>query len=154
MKHIITIIITILCIINIYAEPVDINTAKKIALNVIHHKSNDNFEIEKVITYKERELITTYVVIFKEKGWVLVSADDDTVPVFAYSTTGNFNADNLPPAKQEWIKHFNESVYDVVKNNNQIKETKYKWENILQNKFEDKSKSVSPLLLFVTATDI
>lgn len=49
------------------------------------------------------------------KGFVIVSADDCTRPVFGYSYTSSFSADNMPPHVAEWIDGYRREVDDLQK---------------------------------------
>lgn len=145
MKYYIIIII-LFSLLHVHAKPIDANTAKKIALTVIKSKSSNDFVVKNVIENRENGIITTYLVDFIKNGWVLVSADDRTVPIFAYSTTSKFEINDLSPTMRDWLRHFNESVYDVIKTNNQRKRVKYKWNKILNENIEKTEKAVEPLL--------
>ncbi|MBO4849423.1 MAG: C10 family peptidase [Prevotella sp.] len=48
------------------------------------------------------------------EGFVILSGDDRTVPVLAYSDTGSFDADNMPPNMQWWMDYYEEAVAQVA----------------------------------------
>ena len=41
-----------------------------------------------------------------ENGFMIVSADDSSVPLLGYSNTNNFDVDNIPPQLQWWLKGY------------------------------------------------
>lgn len=133
---------------NLFAEPIDSIQAKLIAVNFMQYKApqKKNFEIEKVIVRKYNEINTTYVANFKEGGYVLVPADNSVVPVLTYNTKQKFDETKLPDAAEDWLLHYDESVYNqkIVKASN--KNTIQKWGDIINKKFHTKSDSIGPLL--------
>lgn len=145
MKYkIITFIILFPLFIN--ANPVDTIIAKKIALNVIKYKGDKRNEVGNIITNKINRIAVTYIVNFKKVGFVIVSADDATVPVFVYSTTDKYDLERQSPAAKDWLRHYNESVYSVIQRKISNRKTRYKWDKILNREFTDSEKPVAQLL--------
>ena len=93
MKKIILIILTFYVCNSLIAKPVDVDTAKKVALNWYSEKSDINVNnlmiTEIFIEEKDSENIF-YIFNFENTGFVIVSADDDTIPILCYSLKGNY----------------------------------------------------------------
>lgn len=51
-----------------------------------------------------------YAFNLKGGGFIIASADNRTLPVLGYSTTGSIDWDNLPPNMQEWLRSYDEAI--------------------------------------------
>ena len=51
-----------------------------------------------------------------DKGFVIVSADDNAREILGYSETGSFNADNMPENMKVWFQHYAEEIAWAAKN--------------------------------------
>lgn len=51
------------------------------------------------------------------KGFVILSGDDQTVPVLAYADHGYFDSGNLPPNLKWWMDYYKEAVREVAERN-------------------------------------
>ncbi|HPX76209.1 MAG TPA: C10 family peptidase [Bacteroidales bacterium] len=85
-----------------------------------------------------------------DQGYVIVSSDDQIIPILAYSFEGGFNFDNMSPGQADFLNYFNESI-EFVKNNemNVNEKAVSQWQELLyfnQNK-DFQLKSTSPILL-------
>lgn len=85
-----------------------------------------------------------------DKGYVIVSSDDQIIPILAYSFEGGFNFDNMSPGQADFLNYFNESI-EFVKNNemNVNEKAVSQWQELLYfNHNKDfQLKSTSPILL-------
>jgi hypothetical protein len=89
-----------------------------------------------------------YVFNFKDGGFVLVSADKRTMPVFAYSTESSFDLQDIAPATQLWIDKYMEQT-DLIINQNIVADEKVKkaWSQYMSGNIQRGSeKSVSTLV--------
>ncbi|MFZ4581673.1 MAG: C10 family peptidase [Paludibacter sp.] len=59
--------------------------------------------------------ITTYYVFNKSdnNGFVIVSADERTKPILAYSTEGSFNTSSLPQTLKYWLNVYNNEILSI-----------------------------------------
>ncbi|MCX7953861.1 MAG: C10 family peptidase [Bacteroidales bacterium] len=138
---------------NLYCEPVDSITAKKIAINFIRHQYNKfykdelNLKIEKINEFKYEDKTAFYIVSFKDSGFVIVSANTNAFPIFGYSYQNKIDLNNLPPA---FISYVNKAAIQVTKyaekNYSEIN-TKL-WNDILNNnlKLNTNTKGIGPLV--------
>ena len=49
-----------------------------------------------------------------DKGYVILSGDDRTVPVLAYSEKGSLDVDHLPENMKWWLQYYEEAIEQVV----------------------------------------
>ena len=92
---------------NIKAVPVDSTEAKQVALNFFRHKNPTKTWAKiiktEVATYKG--FITRYTFVFSNNSFVIVSADNSTVPVLAYSDENAYSEKVEPPPTFEyWLQ--------------------------------------------------
>lgn len=117
-----------------YAKPVDEATARKVGFNFLRDAA-----LEGLSTAGQLELAHTsasadgkvkyfYVFNLNRAGFVMVSADDQVEPVFAYSNEGDFNPNNVPDAAKTWLENYaNEIAYVIEKNFPATIEISEKW---------------------------
>ena len=78
--------------------PVDVETAKMAAQNFASRSRGVSKMASDVVTEQFEGQNSFYVVNFREGGWVMVSADNSTVPIFAYSQEGAYRIEDEKPA--------------------------------------------------------
>lgn len=49
-------------------------------------------------------------------GYMLLSADDNALPVLGYSDSGSFDADNMPPAMKWWLEEYGRQIEYAAQN--------------------------------------
>ena len=81
----------------LYSNPVDIETAKIVAQNFIGRSRGTSKMVSDVVTERFEGHNSFYVVNFDEGGWVMVSADNFTVPVLAFSHDGTYRTEDEKP---------------------------------------------------------
>ena len=62
----------------------------------------------KAVTYEG--LKAYYVVQFAPEGWVLISADDTSAPIFGYNTTGKFQTEDMPFNMQAQMDIYSQQI--------------------------------------------
>ncbi|MCD4791633.1 MAG: C10 family peptidase [Bacteroidales bacterium] len=127
------IIILFLITTAINAKPVDKKTAKTVAVNFMQntYPNKSDYSIKSVIENRIKNINTTYIVEFNSGGYVIVSANDATIPVFLFSEDGKYEINNIPPAVQQWYDYYNKSVYITTVENYSNEKTINKWKQIL-----------------------
>ncbi|MCD6113298.1 MAG: C10 family peptidase [Bacteroidales bacterium] len=141
----------------VFGKEVDKNKAKQIAKNVYIERINNNadsktdiFSNNITITYKSK---TAYYVfnIKDNKGFIIISSDDDVYPVLGYSKKGHYTEDisDKAPAFIDWMDFYKEQIYFVKEN--KLKGTdnvKSEWKKYSSKKFHPQKdiKDVGPLL--------
>lgn len=133
------------------ANPVDSTEAKQIAINFFQYKNPNKSwaNIKQTISQHYKGVTTRYTFVFENNSFVVVSADNSTVPILAYSKEETYSAENKSPSFEYWMQtEYDEWVVYNRKNNIDNKNTISKWNEIKNNNFnQNKStNSVSPLI--------
>lgn len=113
------------------ANPVDVNTAKSIGTKFLQASTNvkSTADLQLVATYSIDRGDAAFYVFNAENGYVIVAADDCATPILAYSNEGCFNAEDIPPAMQQYLYGFVEQIQYGVENNISADEkTAKQWE--------------------------
>lgn len=130
----------------VVANPVNFKTAESVAKNYYQYYSKSKkFEIEYFKVEKFNGLNTFYTFIFKNSGFVIVSADDNVQPILAFSDN-YFNPNDISPAQKALFESYNQIIEDIIVNNKTNITNKKTWENYYNSKFENSKKEVLPLL--------
>lgn len=107
-------IIVLFSAIRPFANPITVETAKKVALNWIVEKSdfsNGEIYVTDVLIIKENEINLIYICKLYPQGFVFVSADDIANPIIAYSKKDIYNNFDQPPA---FIGMINSAKKDIL----------------------------------------
>ncbi len=90
------------------AAPVDSLTAKNIAMNFVNTRASvrDGQQVHRVSTTFPH----LFVFNVEGGGFVVVSGDDRTRPVLAYSETGSFDPTGMPDAVAGWLSRYEEQL--------------------------------------------
>jgi hypothetical protein len=134
-----------------YANPVDSIKAKVVAENyyIFLKPAAKELKVSKVNTKNYKGITTRYTFVFENNDFVIVSADDATVPVFGYSTKGNYNDTTYNANFEYWVQtEYDEWVYKVRQNNISNDKTLPMWNKIINKNFvKNKSEyEVNPLI--------
>ena len=137
----ITITLLIFITDNIFAKKVEIPNAKRVAVNFYYERINqyykteyDNIKIKEVFIEKYDNEAVYYIFNIKEKGYVIVSANDVAYPVLAYSFNRAYQPDNQPPQFITWMKQYKAQIIYAINNNIKVTEKTIKaWEHLLSN---------------------
>lgn len=95
-----------------------------------------------------------YFYVFNtEKGFVIVSGDDNIMPVLAYSDENRFYPDKMSPVVYKWLTGYKDQIRDVMENSNTMQPSaaiSAQWTALINNApsafASGKTTSVSPLL--------
>ena len=116
------------------AKPVNIGRASDVASRFFPGVDLQVVEMENIYVFSP----------VSGQGFVLVAADDCVRPVLAYSYSGRFDAQNMPPHVAAWIDGYNREVASLVAAGiAPSAEVQALWENTLSRKSDV---SVDPLL--------
>ncbi len=103
-----------------FAAPVDVNTAQKIGEKFVksNMKSLRNFQkTEHVFTLSDDNgNACLYVFNIDDNGYFIVSADDRAKPILAYSEEGALDINNLPSSMSYYLEHYKNSISFVIEN--------------------------------------
>ena len=92
-----------------FPKEFQIEQVKTISENFIDKKNNYTIKSIENIQYKNR-FITMYLVHLDPNGFIIVSADDRTMPVLGYSYRNSINLDDLPKQLKKILNSYSESI--------------------------------------------
>ena len=114
-KSVLSFLCLVLCVLMAQAGPVDKQQAQQQAQAFFAKKGKTLKKVSK--PYKApRKAATTdeaYYYVFNSEGnngFVIVSGDDRTAPVFGYSDTGSFDEKNIPENMRAWLEGYVEEI--------------------------------------------
>lgn len=105
-RLLLTVVISSLAIVNIWAEFVTPDRASQLAAGFMKMGVTpvaQQHVSQRASARGGRVEPEYYVFNNPSGGWVLISADDRVAPVIAYSATGQFDADRMPVNVAEWM---------------------------------------------------
>ena len=143
----------------IIADNIDVTTALKLATNFYNEralnageKSGDRQNLElSYAKYLGNDVM--YFVFSTDKGFIIISADDDAYPVLAYSFDDTYETENVSPEFSAWMSAYEHQIQSIKNKGLQANNTIYEtWQKYLASDFiphlqKSGTKSVEPLLL-------
>ena len=103
----------------IFANPVDVNTAKNLGAKYLKNNvlsAKDIADVEHVYTLSS-DNGTPYLYIFNhENGYVIVAADDCAHPILGYCEDTPFDANNIPDGVKYFLGHFGRQIQHAIDN--------------------------------------
>ena len=100
-----------------HADPIPVDTAVQVAVNHLNGMGRATLRAQSVFdVFIETEGGTDvyYTVGFDPAGWAIISADDTTYPVIAFSGTGWYSNENPPPAFVAWMANVKAELAHAV----------------------------------------
>ena len=125
MRKNLFIIILLFLGINTFASIVPIETARKVAINFYYERANAvkpiSFESVKITQeFTEMQSTTPAYYIFNiglDNGYIIVSAESNTIPVLAYSFEKNYYPENISPAFNWIVKSYKNEIIETREKN-------------------------------------
>ncbi|MCD4791254.1 MAG: Spi family protease inhibitor, partial [Bacteroidales bacterium] len=120
----------------LYAAPVTIETAKQVAMNLFLERYDGNVEnmvIFETFIEKENSENIYYIFNFNQPagGFVIVSADDATVPVLGYSFVHIYEPTGHPVQFDDMLSSYREQILFAIENKIQpVAEVTAEWERL------------------------
>lgn len=123
----------------LFAEEVPKEVAKKVALNFFYEQTNIpqselKVQNEIVLADAKSEALIYAFNIGENNGFVLVTAEDNALPIIGYSTEGQFSNKNLPLAFADYLDFYKKQIRE-------IKDSKLKANDEIKNEWDNYSKS-------------
>ncbi len=156
MKKITLLLFLLLSINMLYAAIVPLETAKKLALNFYLQKIKEekpqintkDIFIKNTYTINDNNIAVFYIFNIADFGYILISAEDNTTPILAYSFESIYNPTNIAPAFKMWMDEYKNSILFSRRNNLLAnEEIKNKWINLINNTpSKTSSISISPFV--------
>ena len=147
-----------------FAKSIDEATAKKAGQNFLAtrttvplFKSGAQLQLVQTVRSKAYNALATsanvaYYYIFNVSngdGFVVVSGDDNAIPILGYSSEVDFDIANIAPQTAKWLEGYKNQLRYIIDNNlTQTEEIKKDWEDLLNGKRNDNTiaASVTPLV--------
>ena len=136
-KHLLLTITLMATFAGVFANPVNDSTAKAVGLNFLAfkvHSKNLGIISNLKLAYTAFDNSVTCFYVFNvdsTKGFVIVSADDNTKPILGYSDESNFDSTQIPIQLSEWLEGYTKQISAIIQNkliaNNDIKN---KWQEL------------------------
>ena len=156
MKKTIIILFCLFVVSGLFANPIDTLIAKQVAVNWFVERNvdykGDEIKINEIITINEKSENLFFILNFaNNSGYIIVSADDDVIPVLGYSFEHNYTNENHPPAYDYWLGTYKKQILYVKENKlkaDQFVTDEWNRLNISAKSFSPQkdTKDVSPLL--------
>ncbi len=121
MKRYIVLAALSLFVFALSAAPVSRKKAEKVAVNLYFERASLNHPMQRsdirVTEYFPLSLDNTILIhgfqINHNQGFVLVAADDASIPVLGYSPEGRFNSQDMPENVASWIRGYMEQLQQI-----------------------------------------
>jgi hypothetical protein len=158
MKKTLTLLLTVLFSMSLFAKSVDLESAKKVGINFFYERSlrispvdYKDLKASAVFTVSGINSPVYYIIDLDGKGWVVVAAEDAVTPVLAYSFAGSYSGENKPPQFVAWMDGYVRQIeYSLDNRLTASQEVSQEWERLSVNDPAGLNKSyrdVAPLLL-------
>lgn len=131
------------------ASPVTQDDARAIAIAWYTHVTRsfvNDHPIRNSFSIFHDEQVTMYVFNFTSGGFVIVAADDASVPILGYSEENSFPADMSCPAVKQWMENYSAQIEQIKKGGLSNRETLPQWDAIMNGNFLESTRNVGPLL--------
>ncbi|MDD5569613.1 MAG: C10 family peptidase [Bacteroidales bacterium] len=128
----------------IFAKPVTKDYATQIAYNYYKHyeaSKSSSFSISNSFEIKYDGTTTMYVFNFSPSGYVIVAADDASLPVLGASGTGEVKENSDNENLNFWLSCYSDNINKIVSNNLSNKQTVKEWNNIANETFPPAEKN-------------
>ncbi len=105
-----------------------------------------DYTIDVDYTTRHDDLATFYTLVFRSGGFVIVAADDASIPILGYSEKNSFPGDISCPATREWLDDYCDQINRIVESGLSNSATLKQWEAIRLGHFPASTKDVDPLV--------
>ena len=95
------------------ANPVDMQTAREIGAKFVNGSTamrTTANDLRHVTTYRTDNNVAAFYVFNMANGFVIVAADDCSIPILAYSDEGPFNVDNIPVQMEGYLQVYRKEI--------------------------------------------
>ncbi|MBK6962834.1 MAG: C10 family peptidase [Bacteroidales bacterium] len=148
MKRTLTLMLAIITVVAM-ANPVDKKVAERVAIN--HYafyapSSIHDFTLDGSFTTIYEGLSTYYTFTFTSGGFVMIAADDASIPVLGFSYEAEATTDFINPEAKAWLDNYNRQMVEISNSKLSNTETRPQWDKILNSQMEREILDVNPLL--------
>ena len=128
-----------------WGHPVDLGSARAVGARFLNSS-----DLQFVKSYNLADGTAAFYVFNAENGFVIVSAENSTTPILAYSKAGRFEERCIPSQMQGYLNAFVEQIQYAVDNHIVADEQmQQRWERAMNREFADRRKDaegVGPLI--------
>ena len=152
MKKLITFLCLALLVPAVWAKQVPQSDAQKCAITFyrLNNPSGIADPMVKSVTVKTWENVPSlYIFRFAIGGFVLVAADDASIPILGYSFDNDIPETIDNPAVSDWLDNYSREIGYIITHNLDNSETLKDWSSLRQNHPLAPSAEVLPLLTTV-----
>ena len=142
-KLTITIALTTLLSLSVFAHPVDVKTAQKVATTFLNNNGAKSTQLTDLAGFANLYIFTA------EQGFVVMAADDCVQPILGYSLTSTFVAEDMPENVAWWLRGYNEEIQYAIDNQMRAtSETTRMWKELVEGnaKAGQATEAVAPLI--------
>ena len=100
----------------IIASSVSIDDVITITNNFINERSSEDLKIIDISLEKSENIDFFYIVDIFPSGFILVSANKNSVPIIGFSFKNNLNLNQLPPQLERIIKSYKKNIEEIILN--------------------------------------
>ena len=149
MKKIFTTLFAILFFFgNLFSDPIEKKEAKEIAenfYNAFAPSTKTNSSVNKMITENYLDVESFYIFGFEKGGFVIVSADDNAIPILGYSFTSPIT-EKIGSNTRYLFDCYNKEIADIKTLKIQDAGIKAEWKKLKGAKLTGEIKAAGPLL--------
>ncbi len=122
----------------VQAKPVSVESARIVATNFLNQYASSRTGVQLTLTTTHYDAGTQKPLLYifnasQGKGFVIVAADDKSVPVLGYSAKNTFPETNVSPEANYWIEGYKSQIsYAIAHDRKPLPSTVEKWSYLLQ----------------------
>jgi len=107
----------IISLFTVLSASINIQIAQSIAENLIIERSNNNNFIKNFIIDSKNGIDNFYIFNLEPSGFIIISSNENTIPIIGYSFNENINLDNLPIQLDRVLDSYRENILYSINNN-------------------------------------
>lgn len=147
--------ILLFCFKSTFADPINKKTAISVANKWLSNKLQRSAKANQKETLSIKEIhhnerVVYYIISFKKGGFVIVSADDSTKPILAYSDSSFFDTNLENPTTKTLLNGYKSFVYEsaLAQKTSKMKSANSGWNKLLKSKSQNqrKTKVIAPFM--------
>ena len=100
----------IISLFTVLSASINIQIAQSIAENLIIERSNNNNFIKNFIIDSKNGIDNFYIFNLEPSGFIIISSNENTIPIIGYSFNENINLDNLPIQLDRVLDSYRENI--------------------------------------------
>jgi photosystem II stability/assembly factor-like uncharacterized protein len=147
MKKIFSLLIMLLFAVAAFAAHIPQQEAQKVAIRFYKQYGNAVVPGVESVTLTTHESVPVfYTFRFLQGGFVLVAADDASIPILGYDFHAPMPETISNPATREWLSGYGKEIYQIIQSGLDNTETVKLWDAIRTGNYPAPTRDVQPLL--------